>query len=74
MELLVLMDAVKRASADRVTVVTPYYGYARQDRKVAPRSPISAKLVADLLQVAGAASPSLWQEDRCSDRDDRQAS
>jgi ribose-phosphate pyrophosphokinase len=54
MELLVLMDAVKRASADRVTVVTPYYGYARQDRKVAPRSPISAKLVADLLQVAGA--------------------
>ncbi len=54
MELLVIMDAVKRASADRVTVVLPYYGYARQDRKVAPRSPISAKLVADLLQVAGA--------------------
>jgi len=54
MELLVLMDAVKRASADRVTIVLPYYGYARQDRKVAPRSPISAKLVADLLQVAGA--------------------
>jgi ribose-phosphate pyrophosphokinase len=54
MELLVLMDAVKRASADRLTVVLPYYGYARQDRKVAPRSPISAKLVADLLQVAGA--------------------
>ena len=42
MELLVIMDAVKRASADRVTVVLPYYGYARQDRKVAPRSPISA--------------------------------
>ncbi|MEE2828962.1 MAG: ribose-phosphate pyrophosphokinase [Myxococcota bacterium] len=54
MELLVLMDAVKRASADRVTVVLPYYGYARQDRKVTPRTPISAKLVADLLQVAGA--------------------
>lgn len=54
MELLVLMDAVKRASADRVTVVLPYYGYARQDRKVTPRSPISAKLVADLLQTAGA--------------------
>ncbi|MBJ96307.1 MAG: phosphoribosylpyrophosphate synthetase [Rickettsiales bacterium] len=54
MELLVIMDAVKRASADRVTVVTPYFGYARQDRKVSPRTPISAKLVADLLQVAGA--------------------
>ncbi|MBN96255.1 MAG: phosphoribosylpyrophosphate synthetase [Deltaproteobacteria bacterium] len=54
MELLVLMDAVKRASADRVTVVIPYFGYARQDRKVSPRTPISAKLVADLLQVAGA--------------------
>ncbi len=54
MELLVIMDAVKRASADRVTVVVPYFGYARQDRKVSPRSPISAKLVADLIQVAGA--------------------
>jgi len=54
MELLVIMDAVKRASADRVTVVIPYFGYARQDRKVSPRSPISAKLVADLIQVAGA--------------------
>ncbi len=54
MELLVLMDAVKRASADRVTVVLPYFGYARQDRKVSPRTPISAKLVADLLTVAGA--------------------
>ena len=54
MELLVLMDAVKRASADRLTVVLPYFGYARQDRKVSPRTPISAKLVADLLRVAGA--------------------
>jgi len=54
MELLVIMDAVKRASADRVTVVTPYFGYARQDRKVSPRTPITAKLVADLIQVAGA--------------------
>ncbi len=54
MELLVIMDAVKRASADRVTVVTPYFGYARQDRKVSPRSPISAKLIADIIQVAGA--------------------
>jgi ribose-phosphate pyrophosphokinase len=54
MELLVMLDAVKRASAVRVTAVLPYYGYARQDRKVQPRVPISAKLVADLLTVAGA--------------------
>ena len=54
METLVLLDAIKRASADRITVILPYYGYSRQDRKVAPRAPISAKLVADLLQVAGA--------------------
>ena len=54
MELLVIIDALKRASADRVTVVMPYYGYARQDRKAAPRAPITAKLVADLLTAAGA--------------------
>src|SRR5574340_605237 len=54
MELLIMIDAMKRASADRVTAVIPYYGYARQDRKVAPRTPISAKLVADLITVAGA--------------------
>ncbi len=53
MELLVLMDAIKRASAMRVTAVIPYYGYARQDRKVLPRAPITAKLVADLLTAAG---------------------
>ncbi|HLB50537.1 MAG TPA: ribose-phosphate pyrophosphokinase [Anaerolineales bacterium] len=53
MELLILMDAFKRASARRVTAVIPYYGYARQDRKVFPRAPISAKLVADLLTAAG---------------------
>ncbi|MBP2676633.1 MAG: phosphoribosylpyrophosphate synthetase [Deltaproteobacteria bacterium] len=53
MELLVLMDALKRASAKRVTAVLPYYGYARQDRKVLPRAPITAKLVADLLTAAG---------------------
>ncbi len=53
MELLIMADACKRASAGRVTAVIPYYGYARQDRKVAPRAPISAKLVADLLSAAG---------------------
>jgi ribose-phosphate pyrophosphokinase len=54
MELLIIMDAVKRASSGRLTAVLPYFGYARQDRKVAARTPISAKLVADLLEVAGA--------------------
>ncbi len=54
MELLVMLDAFKRASAQRITAVLPYYGYARQDRKVQPRVPISAKLVADLITVAGA--------------------
>lgn len=54
MELLIMIDAVKRASADRITAVIPYYGYARQDRKVAPRAPITAKLVADLITTAGA--------------------
>ena len=54
MELLLLMDAFKRASAARITAVIPYFGYARQDRKAKARDPISAKLVADLITVAGA--------------------
>lgn len=53
MELLIMIDALKRASADRITAVIPYYGYSRQDRKVAPRAPISAKLLADLITTAG---------------------
>jgi len=53
MELLVMLDALRRASAERVTAVIPYYGYARQDRKDRPRVPISSKLVADLLTSAG---------------------
>ncbi len=53
MELCLILDGLKRASVGRVTAVVPYYGYARQDRKVVPRAPISAKLVADFLTVAG---------------------
>jgi ribose-phosphate pyrophosphokinase len=54
MELLIMIDALKRASARRITAVMPYFGYARQDRKVGPRTPISAKLVANLIAGAGA--------------------
>ena len=54
MELLIMLDALKRASAQAITAVIPYYGYARQDRKVAPRTPITAKLIADLIATAGA--------------------
>lgn len=54
MELLIMIDALKRASARTINVIMPYYGYSRQDRKAAPRQPISAKLMADLLQAAGA--------------------
>ncbi|HEV8132325.1 MAG TPA: ribose-phosphate diphosphokinase, partial [Acidobacteriota bacterium] len=53
-ELLIMIDAFKRASAGRITAVLPYYGYARQDRKDKPRVPISSKLVADLIEAAGA--------------------
>src|SRR3989338_10726691 len=52
-ELLIITDALKRASAKEITAIIPYYGYARQDRKATPREPITAKLVADLLTVAG---------------------
>jgi ribose-phosphate pyrophosphokinase len=55
MELLIMLDGLKRASTARVNVVMPYYGYGRQDRKVTPRAPISARLVADLVETAGAA-------------------
>jgi ribose-phosphate pyrophosphokinase len=53
MELLIMVDALRRASAGSITAVMPYYGYGRQDRKVAPRTPITSKLVADLIQTAG---------------------
>jgi ribose-phosphate pyrophosphokinase len=53
MELLIMADALRRASAGSITAVLPYYGYARQDRKVAPRTPITSKLVADLIQASG---------------------
>jgi ribose-phosphate pyrophosphokinase len=53
MELLILVDTLRRASAGSITAVLPYYGYARQDRKVAPRTPITSRLIADLLQTAG---------------------
>ena len=60
MELLVAIDASKRSSAWRITAVIPYYGYARQDRKTGSRTPISAKLVANLITTAGAIGSSPW--------------
>ena len=54
MELLVMIDALRRASAEHICAVIPYYGYGRQDRKVAPRTPITAKLVADIIATSGA--------------------
>ena len=60
MEMLIMIDALKRASAGRITAVIPYFGYARQDRKTKPRDPISAKLVANLITRAGADRSSPW--------------
>ena len=54
MELLIMIDALRRASAKTINIITPYYGYARQDRKAKPRQPITARLVADMIQMAGA--------------------
>ncbi|HAH97260.1 MAG TPA: ribose-phosphate diphosphokinase, partial [Firmicutes bacterium] len=54
MELLIMIDAARRASAGRITVVIPYYGYARQEKKDAPREPITARMVADILTATGA--------------------
>src|SRR5947209_19541663 len=54
MELLIMIDAFRRASARRITVVLPYYGYARQDKKVKPREPVTARLIANLITGAGA--------------------
>ena len=54
MEVLIMIDAFRRASAQRITVVLPYYGYARQDKKVKPREPVTARLVANLITQAGA--------------------
>ncbi len=54
LELLIILDALKRASARRITAVIPYFGYARQEKKVKPREPIAARLMSDLISVAGA--------------------
>src|SRR5271167_4876550 len=54
MEVLIMIDAFRRASASRITVVLPYYGYARQDKKVKPREPVTARLIANLITQAGA--------------------
>ncbi len=54
MELLILVDAFRRASASRITLVIPYYGYSRQDKKIKPREPVTARLVADMITMAGA--------------------
>ena len=71
MELLVMIDAMRRASAGRITAVIPYFGYARQDRKAKSRDPISAKLVANLITEAGYRASSIspwtiWPAGRCS--------
>ena len=67
MELLIMIDALRRSSARRITAVIPYYGYARQDRKVLPRAPISAKLVADLIVHGGNRSRAVHRSPRGTD-------
>mgnify|MGYP003694253837 CR=1 FL=1 len=69
MELLIMVDAARRASADRITAVIPFFGYARQDRKDQPRVPITAKLVANLLHAAGVSRVSRWIYMRSKFRD-----
>ncbi len=68
MELLIMIDAFKRASAGRITAVVPYYAYGRSDKKDQPRVPITARLIADMITVAGATGSSRWTSTRARSR------